>query len=374
MSIKIEQKLLQAALEMAGRFAGKTQVPTHKDPVEIIHLIFTTDSLVQDVLVIQAWNDVSGISLTVPFSGLIEEERAYTLPAAALIGAVSRAEDALITLSFEKTGLVIKSQAGKSVLRDTELEDQRLSAELKTFPLGLVGCQFKAAIEMVSFAAYPKAERYPINGVRFEFGEELTLVATDGIRLAKYAVKTGKVFDGNLAFTVPLESVTRIAQTLGKVESPVEIGVDNGRMAIKWEGGYLFSLLVEANYPNYRVLVPKTCKTKLTFGEGLSRAIKTARVIAREACAPALPVVFLRVNGDGDALVETEVEDVGKSTISLKPMIEGGGEVQVGFNVNLLPLSLIADHAVMGINACNTPVMLKNADPNWMCILMPVVG
>lgn len=372
--MKIEKKALLAALEMAGRFAGKVQVPTHKDPVEIIRLIFTTDTLVRDILVIQAWDNMSGISLTVPFVGLIEEERAYHLPAAALIGAVSRVDDETITLIFEKTGLTIKSQSGKSTLRDTEADAALFPPEVKTSPLGLTCCQLKAAIDQVSFAAYPKFDRENINGVRFEFAaKELILVATDGVRLAKYVAKTS--FEENLAVTAPLESVVRLSQTLAKLdvpESPVEIGMENGRMAIHWNGGYLFFLLSQSNFPDYRVFLPKTCKTKLTFGVELFRAIKTARVIAREACTPAIPVVHLRVNGE--ASIETEVEDVGKSTISLNPQIEGCNEVQVGFNVNLLPLAQIADGAVMGVNASNLPVLLKNADPNWLCVLMPVIS
>lgn len=386
MGIKFAKAPLLAALKTAAAFAGKFMVEKEGLPLEqmtLMRLMFGGDSLI-----IEATNLEMGIHMEIPAPGS-SETRSYQLPAKTLLDAVSASGDE-IELVHEKAGLGVKTQTGKSTIKNVAgdiipLIDCGAAATTTTH---FTCAEMAKAINMVAFAAAKEDEARPgLSGVRImpEHGGSVSFVAADGVRMAVYTTLTPTPEAFSTAFTLPIASVPAIANCLAIQHGNVALAVISNRAIFHWNwdenennfNGYVFALRQADNFPDWHALVPRTCKTKLTFDGALAAALKTARVIARES--DELPKVTLKIN-DLKAVVEAEVAEVGATSTEVRPIsVEGMNGVEVSFNVNLVPLAQIgaSGTVIVGLNppqeGAPGPIIWKLPSvEGWQYLLMPL--
>ena len=122
-------------------------------------------------------------------------------------------------------------------------------------------------LKSVSYGQSTDENRYILNGVYFNFADEkLTLVATDGRRLALTALETEISEDNTGSLILPAKTVAELERLLGKGEKvkiafndrqvAFEISIDEEAIGLV-DQLYLVSKIVEGNYPNYRQVIPK---------------------------------------------------------------------------------------------------------------------
>ncbi|NSW52957.1 MAG: hypothetical protein HPY85_10665 [Anaerolineae bacterium] len=386
MGIKFAKDPLLAALKTAAAFAGKFMVEKEGLPLEqmtLMRLMFNGASLI-----IEATNLEMGIHMEIPAPGS-SETRSYQLPAKTLLDAVSASGDE-IELVHEKAGLGVKTQTGKSTIKNVggELIPLIDCGAAATTTTHFTCAEMAKAINMVAFAAAKEDEARPyLSGVRImpEHGGSVSFVAADGVRMAVYTTRTTTPEAFSTAFTLPIASVPAIANCLAIQHGNVALTVISNRAIFHWNwdenennfNGYVFALRQADNFPDWHALVPRTCKTKLTFDGALAAALKTARVIARES--DELPKVTLKIN-DLKAVVESEVAEVGATSTEVTPIsVEGMNGVEVSFNVNLVPLAQIgaSGTVIVGLNppqeGAPGPIIWKLPSvEGWQYLLMPL--
>ena len=123
-------------------------------------------------------------------------------------------------------------------------------------------------LKSVSYAQSVNEERYMLKGVFFQINnEELSLVATDGRRLA---VSTKKMkFSEQGEFILPSMTVSEI-EKIPELSEEVEVSYTDRQVALKIilpssdgentgfvESIYLVSKIVEGKYPNFKQVIPK---------------------------------------------------------------------------------------------------------------------
>src|ERR1700749_4968771 len=119
--------------------------------------------------------------------------------------------------------------------------------DAKEFTIGQK--ELRDGLKKTSYAISTDETRYVLNGILFSFKEnKLTLVATDGRRLA--------LFDSDLEFPrshepefiVPTKAVTELQRSLGD-DGETLISVAENLVSFELNGAQIASKLVEGNYP-----------------------------------------------------------------------------------------------------------------------------
>lgn len=237
-------------------------------------------------------------------------------------------------------------------------------------------------LKSVSYGQSTDENRYILNGVYFIFGEDkMTLVATDGRRLAL----TSKEMDvseenaGNLI--LPAKTVSELVRLLGQGEAvkitfnerqvAFEIGIKedpDSESGLK-ESIYLVSKIVEGNYPNYKQVIPKETEHR----------IKVERELMLECVQRAALVTSEKNNSIKIKLSENLLEisgsspEYGESHESMAIAYEGA-EVQVAFNPGFVmdPLrALTKDEVYFEFKDELSPGVFKTLD-SFLCVIMPL--
>ena len=218
-----------------------------------------------------------------------------------------------------------------------------------------------------------------MNGVYFNFADEkLTLVATDGRRLALTALDIEISGDNTGSLILPAKTVAELERLLGKGEK-VKIAFNARQVAfeitIEEEASglvdqlYLVSKIVEGNYPNYRQVIPKETEHRVKIERELMLECvnRAALVTSDKSHSVKLKVSknLLEISGSSS--------EYGESHESMAIAYDGP-EVQVAFNPQFLmePLrALSKDEVFFEFKDELSPGLFKTLD-NFICVIMPL--
>lgn len=235
-------------------------------------------------------------------------------------------------------------------------------------------------LKSVSYAQSNDENRYILNGVYFKFeNEKLTLVATDGRRLALTAVDLVTGDDNIGSLILPAKTVAELERLMGKGEK-VKIAFDDLQAAFEinlddsGDSGlvnhlYLVSKVVEGNYPNYQQVIPKETEHR----------VKIERELMLDCVHRAALVTSDKSNSVKLKMSQNLLEisaaspEYGESHESMAIAYDGP-EVQVSFNPHFLmePLkALTKDELFFEFKDHLSPGTYKTLD-NFICVVMPL--
>jgi DNA polymerase-3 subunit beta len=143
-------------------------------------------------------------------------------------------------------------------------------------------------LRKTSFAVSSDETRYVLNGIFFSLKDQkLTMVATDGRRLALVdeEVDIGEQSSGE--FIVPSKAVNELSHLL-QDKGEVEIKFTDNQVAFsltaeKSPSALVISKLIEGNYPNYKQVIPSESKERIALmREELLHALRRAEIMTSE--------------------------------------------------------------------------------------------
>ena len=234
-------------------------------------------------------------------------------------------------------------------------------------------------LKSVSYGQSTDENRYILNGVYFNFADEkLTLVATDGRRLALTALETEISEDNTGSLILPAKTVAELERLLGKGEKvkiafndrqvAFEISIDEEAIGLV-DQLYLVSKIVEGNYPNYRQVIPKETEHRVKIERELMlECVHRAALVTSEKSHS----VKLKVSKNLLEILGSSSE-YGESHESMAIAYDGP-EVQVAFNPQFLmePLkALNKDEVYFEFKDELSPGLFKTLD-NFICVIMPL--
>lgn len=235
-------------------------------------------------------------------------------------------------------------------------------------------------LKSVSYGQSSDENRYILNGVYFNFADEkMTLVATDGRRLALTALDTEISEDNAGSLILPAKTVAELERLMGKGEkvkiafndrqAAFEISIDDASDAGLVDHLYLVSKIVEGNYPNYRQVIPKETEHRVKIERELMLECvhRAALVTSDKSNSVKLKVSknLLEISGSSS--------EYGESHESMAIAYDGP-EVQVAFNPQFLmePLkALTKDEVFFEFKDELSPGLFKTLD-NFICVIMPL--
>ncbi len=189
----------------------------------------------------------------------------------------------------------------------------------------------KEMLTLTSFAVSFDESRYILNGILFRIQKNnITMVATDGKRLAIIEKKLQQGFDGNVYIIVPIKTIQELNRNL-KDEGSVSVILGNNQVLFDLGSVVVISRLIEGEFPDYQQVIPPVSETKMVINrEEFSLAVKRASLLA----TPDYQAVKFEIFKN-KLVISKSTPDVGESREELAIEYKGK-EMVIGFNPNYI--------------------------------------
>ncbi|MBR6388750.1 MAG: DNA polymerase III subunit beta [Opitutales bacterium] len=314
----------------------------------------------------------------------VEEEGDITLPVKRLEKIVASTPEKEITIE-SSDGQTAKIRSGRyeaprfNGLKSEDFPPLPSFVDQHTFEFSAL--ELSSMLRSVSYAQSNDENRYILNSVFFNFdGGKLTLVATDGRRLALIS-RDVPMSDGDEgSIILPAKTVAELEKLLVQGKS-VKISFNERQVAFdiaiaddsesKGLAGsiYLVSKIVEGSYPNYKQVIPKETDRRIKIErELMSESVQRVSIITNEKQNS----VKLKISENALEISAQSVE-FGESREVLD-VEYSGPEVTIGFNPEFLlsPLrNLTKDEIFFEFKDEMSPGVFKTLD-NFICVVMPL--
>ncbi len=188
-------------------------------------------------------------------------------------------------------------------------------------------------IDKTEFAVSTDATRYHLNGVYLEVLENslIRMTATDGHRLSyiDYEVFT-KPIDLKRGVVIPRKGLMELHKMLQGTKN-IGISFEKGYLYAKAENSFLFIRLIEADYPDYRQVIPQSLdKVAKLKREDLLGALKRVSLMAHEKSKG----VKLNIQ-DGLLSIASSNPDMGEARDEIN-LDYHGESFEIGFNAKYI--------------------------------------
>jgi DNA polymerase-3 subunit beta len=310
-----------------------------------------------------------GISSTIPAQ--IEKEGATTLPVKRLAGIVRELNSGEVQADIDSKNIA-SIRCGQTFFKIHGLPEDEFPAlpqfeNAKTF--SLQQADLKDALRKTSYAISTDETRYVLNGILFSFKDgRLTMVATDGRRLALLDVEVEFPESEEVEIIVPTKCVTELSRLLAD-SGDIRMQVTQNQVSFETPSTRLISKVVEGNYPNYRQVIPSETRERVTLERQMFlAAVHRVSLLASEK-TNSVKLIFTKDNLE----ITANTPDIGEARESI-PVVYKGPNLSIAFNPEYLmaPLrALTEDEVFLDLIDEMSPGVLKIQKP-FLYVLMPM--
>lgn len=285
----------------------------------------------QDGIKLTATDLDIGISCVIPVD--IQEQGAITLPAKRFSDIIKELPSEDVSIASKKNNLVvietglcqfkIMGLAREEFPKLPEFKDKEV---IKLEQAGL-----KQVLNLTSFAVSFDETRYILNGILFKINKNnLTLVATDGRRLAIIEKKLNQGIDRDINIIIPIKTIHELNRNL-KDEGGLSLLLGDNQVLFDLGNVVVISRLIEGEFPDYRQVIPPPSENKIRIDRTqFLLAVRRAALLA----TPDYQAVKLEVFKN-KLVISKSTPDIGESREELD-MEYQGKEMAIGFNPNYL--------------------------------------
>jgi DNA polymerase-3 subunit beta len=233
--------------------------------------------------------------------------------------------------------------------------------------------KLQEAVEHCLFATAKENTRYALSGILWEaIGKKLTLVGTDGRRLAKYKLTLADEADKKLEtekIIVPAKTMALLERIGAGEKDEAVVRFVNNRIIIACGSIVISSTLIEGNFPKYEEIIPTDYKNKIQLNTAATlSAVRRAALLTNEdskgvklALSKKSLMFTSRAPEMGDAEIAMEVDYKGET-------------MEIGFNPQFLVdvLKIIREDSFeLQLGQPDRPGLVKSG-ANYLYIVMPV--
>ena len=208
--------------------------------------------------------------------------------------------------------------------------------------------------------------RYVLNGLLFSLkNNKLTLVATDGRRLASADLEVESRCSQGIEVIVPAKAVAEL-QRLVRAEGEVKIAIGEKQISFELNSALLMSKLIEGTYPDYSAVIPGEPNERITLErEAFLAAVHRTALLASSSTK-------LSFSKDKIEIMAT-TPAIGEAHESLDVKYKGP-KFSISFNVEHLmaPLRNLSDNEIyLDLIDKTSPGVIKTEEP-FLYVLVPV--
>jgi DNA polymerase III subunit beta len=278
------------------------------------------------------------LSLRTAASAKVKKEGSCTVPARKLYDYVKLLGEGDISIKLLENHWV-QIRSGRSNTKMVGMARANFPA-LPQFPadtaIHIPAGVLRNLIAKTIFAISNEESRYTLNGALLVLKpESITMVATDGHRLAHIEHQTSKFpVSGEMRVLVPKKAMAELNTLLGVTDDPaasVEFAKDESTLFFRIGGRLLTSRQLTGQFPNYEAVLPRDNNKSVTVHcDELSGAIQRVAQFADERSN----AIRMRL-GKNELKISSSNTETGESEDSLETAY-AGDEIVIGFNSQYL--------------------------------------
>ncbi|BDU57020.1 MAG: DNA polymerase III subunit beta [Pseudomonadota bacterium] len=241
--------------------------------------------------------------------------------------------DQTVSLESSQNKLILKGGKSRFTLQSLPAEDFPLVQEAANFGPSFSVPQktLKELLHQVSFAMAVHDIRYYLNGILFVAeGKQLSLVATDGHRLA-FASATLDVEVPRQEVILPRKTVLEMQRLLSDKEGAIEMQFAGNQAKFTFDGMEFVTKLVEGKFPDYNRVIPKNHKNTITMGRTALLA-----TLQRTAILTSEKFKGVRLNLEPGVLRVASSNAEQEEAVDELEIDYNGDAIEIGFNVTYL--------------------------------------
>lgn len=241
--------------------------------------------------------------------------------------------DQTVSLESNQSKLILKGGKSRFTLQSLPAEDFPLVQEAANFGPSFSVPQktLKELLHQVSFAMAVHDIRYYLNGILFVAeGKQLSLVATDGHRLA-FASATLDVEVPRQEVILPRKTVLEMQRLLSDKEGAIEMQFAGNQAKFTFDGMEFVTKLVEGKFPDYNRVIPKNHKNTITMGRTALLA-----TLQRTAILTSEKFKGVRLNLEPGVLRVASSNAEQEEAVDELEIDYNGDAIEIGFNVTYL--------------------------------------
>lgn len=245
----------------------------------------------------------------------------------------SMPSDQTVSLESAQNKLILKGGKSRFTLQTLPANDFPLVQQAENFgPVFAIPQKvLKDLLNQVSFAMAVHDIRYYLNGILFVAeGKQLSLVATDGHRLA-FSSATLDIEVPKQEVILPRKTVLEMQRLLSDKEGAIEMQFAINQAKFDFDGMQFVTKLVEGKFPDYNRVIPKNHKNIITLGrEPLLKSLQRTAILTSEK----FKGVRLNIEPGTLRIASNNAEQ--EEAVDELDIDYGGDEIEIGFNVTYL--------------------------------------
>jgi DNA polymerase-3 subunit beta len=361
---------------------SKEQIINGLQAVQNVVSTRTTLPILSNVL-LRAENDrleLTATDLDVTVSCAVEAKvkkpGASTVPVRKLFGIVRELNNSEIEIAVDEKN-VSSIHSGASFYKINGLS----ADEFPPFPqfkeekkVTLPQETIKGMLKKTSFAISTDESRYVLNGIFISLKDhKMTMVATDGRRLALVDEEVDVTEQSQGEFIIPAKAVNELNRLLGdKGELELRYAENQAGFTLRNDKGssvIIITKLIEGNYPNYRQVIPAETKERIALvREEFLHALRRAEIMTSEK-SNSVKLAF----GKNRLEITANSPEVGEAKETLAINYKGA-EMAIAFNPKYVidPLNALPnDEVFIELIDELSPGVLKINGP-FLYVVMPM--
>lgn len=372
MKASVSQQQLAQGLGVVSRAVS----PRSTLPV-LANVLLATD---EGRLRLAATNLELGISSWI--GAQIQEEGSITVPARLLTDLVSTLPNDTVHLSVNPNTFTLTVRCGSSNMEIKGIDAQEfppMPATDAAEGLRIKVSDFKEMVQQVAFAASSDEARPVLQGVQTTLtGSEISMAATDGFRISVRKVELSEPVQKPSTIIIPARALNELARIAGDGDSVVCMIIPSGRgqVVFRLESAELVSQLIDGNFPDYKVILPRSFKAHIIVSTAsFVKACRQAEIIARNGNNVVRLSLQPNQGRPGQVEVSAQSEETGSNETTIDATIDGPGMV-VAFNVRFLREALEViktPNMVLETNDHKSPARVQPVgDDSFQHVIMPM--
>jgi len=245
----------------------------------------------------------------------------------------SMPSDQTVSLESSQNKLILKGGKSRFTLQTLPAEDFPLVQEAPSFgpEFSVPQKTLKDLLHQVSFSMAVHDIRYYLNGILFVAeGKQLSLVATDGHRLA-FASATLENEVPRQEVILPRKTVLELQRLLSDKEGAIALQFASNQAKFAFDGMEFVTKLVEGKFPDYNRVIPKNHQNHIILGR-----LPLLAMLQRTAILTSDKFKGVRIHLEPGVLrVISSNSEQEEATDELE-IDYSGDRIEIGFNVTYL--------------------------------------
>ncbi|MBE0699733.1 MAG: DNA polymerase III subunit beta, partial [Anaerolineaceae bacterium] len=278
MKVSVSQQQLAQGLGIVSRAVS----PRSTLPV-LANVLLATD---EGRLRLSATNLELGITCWI--GAQIHEEGSLTIPARLLADLVGTLPNDTVEMAVNMTTCTLAVHCGSSATDIKGIDAQEfppMPATDVSEGMRIKVADFKEMVLQVAFAASSEEARPVLQGVQTTVStDDITMASTDGFRISVRKVPLEEPARKPVNMIIPARALTELARIAGDGEHVLTMIIPSGRgqVVFRMDSIELVSQLIDGNFPDYKVIIPRSFKSHTIISTGsFLKACRQAEIIAR---------------------------------------------------------------------------------------------